>query len=170
MTNSPQYYKLPQYNEKGKPYPWKDEPNFAYYTDANTGLDYFIIRSKELRYLNGFIVVQESDIELLKSIVNTEVWPFDVHNGVMFCDKYEFESFVNSPIYCIGFGCGRYNTGDEIPCRYSEEWIKTTKIAPPTLGKITKYRDIKYVQEECKKLAVQVADYLKKHRSLERLL
>lgn len=143
--------KLPEYDEQGVAYPWKDESDFAYYTDKNTGLDYFISRHPIFNVLCGYLILEESDVELFPyEMINnecTEIFELDKPISII---RYESGFFSNSPKCCISFHCG--HLGDAVP--YTEHRLNY-KFG----GEI--YRDIKYVQNECKKLAAQVADLLK---------
>jgi hypothetical protein len=146
--------KLPEYDEQGVAYPWKDEPDFAYYTDKNTGLDYCINRSVELGFLCGYVIITKEEIELLVSIIDD----FDVHGGVSFCDELTFK-YINSS-FAIGFDCG--HARDLAPFQFAEEYnFIYSKQSLKHKLKNDIYRDIKYVQNECKKLVAQVADLLK---------
>jgi len=169
MINSPKWQKLPQHNEKGEPYPWKDEPNFAYYTDEDSGLDYFINRHYEMGFLCGYVVVEKDDLPLLRPKTDLCGDPddqFEAHGGATFCDKFDWQFFKKLPVYCIGFDCG--HGWDLLPFCFIEEF---NFIYSPESRKFKLendvYRDIKYVQNECKKLAKQVADYLKNHKKEE---
>ncbi len=156
--------KLPEHDEQGVAYPWKDEPDFAYFTDQDTGLNYFILRNLDIGILCGYVIVTKEEIELLKPKIND----FDVHWGVSFCDRLNLNYAksilkhinVSGSVFAIGFDCG--HAYDLLPFRFAKEFsFLHSKESFTFQSKKDIYKDIKFVQNECKKLAVQVADFLK---------
>lgn len=166
MTNSHQYCKLPQYNEKGEPYPWKDEPNFAYYTDENTGLDYFINRHPILGFLCGSVIIKKTDVKLFPNeLIDQEINGFFEEGKIVLLSELDWGFFANFPVWCISFHCG--HAGDLVPHDfYSAKELKHTEKYYRLRFQFNTYRDIKYVQKECIKLVAQVADFLKTKKAL----
>lgn len=124
-------------------HPWDDEPDFVYFKHKETGLNYFIRRTPEIGILCGYVIVGKKALELLNLTKDS----FDVHGGITFFDKFYIQE-VGFSGYAIGFDCG--HSGDLVPGISND----------PDLMSSYTYRDLKYVQNECKKLAKQVADAL----------
>ena len=124
-------------------HPWDDEPDFAYFEHKETGLNYFIRRTPEIGILCGYVIVDMEALVLLKPTKDS----FDVHCGVTFFGGFHIQE-VGFSGYAIGFDCS-----------HSEDLIPGLSDEPDLMSGCT-YRDLKYVQNECKKLAKQVADAL----------
>jgi len=127
----------PNFNISKKP--WETEPDFVEFIDEDTGYKCFIQRHPELKHLCGYVELPKE--HKLYGIFSEEE-DFEVHGGVTYTGKREFEQPNYIADYVLGFDCG--HAGDLVP---------GVKIFHEEV-----YRDIEYVTNECKNLAKQLKE------------
>jgi len=127
----------PNFNISKKP--WETEPDFVEFIDQDTGYKCFIQRHPELKHLCGYVDLPKE--HKLYGIFSEEE-DFEVHGGVTYTGKREFEQPNYIADYVLGFDCG--HAGDLVP---------GVKIFHEEV-----YRDIEYVTNECKNLAKQLKE------------
>jgi len=119
--------------------PWETEPDFVEFIDEDTGYKCFIVRHPELKHLCGYVELPKEH-KLYDIFLEEE--DFEVHGGVTYTGKREFEQPNYIADYVLGFDCG--HAGDLVP---------GVKIFHEEV-----YRDIEYVTNECKNLAKQLKE------------
>lgn len=132
--------------------PWETEPDFLEFVDESTGYRCFIQRHPELKHLCGYVELPkehklygETDILMLdNNFLNLEI-----HGGVTYTGRREFKQQNDTADYVVGFDCA--HAGDYSP--YYLPFIGMNKI----IGDET-YKDIKYVTNQCIKLAKQLKE------------
>lgn len=134
--------------------PWWDEPDKMQWVDEETDLDCLIVRNR-LGALCGYVGVPEGHPYF--GLHYRDV-PVHVHGGLTFArtcadgDDVQDVCHVPEPgrpehVWWLGFDCSHF--GDCIPAM--------PEIYRSTILKV-EYRDIAYVQNECRELARQCAD------------
>ena len=128
----------PSFNISKKP--WETEPDFLEFIDEDTGYKCFIQRHPELKHLCGYVELPKE--HKLYGIFSEEE-DFEVHGGVTYTGKREFEQPNYIADYVLGFDCG--HAGDLVPGvkSFHEKEV---------------YRNIEYVTNECKNLAKQLKE------------
>ena len=128
----------PNFNISKKP--WETEPDFLEFVDEDTGYKCFIQRHPELKHLCGYVELPKE--HKLYGIFSEEE-DFEVHGGVTYTGKREFEQQNYIADYVLGFDCG--HAGDLVPSvkSFYEKEV---------------YRNIEYVTNECKNLAKQLKE------------
>jgi hypothetical protein len=121
--------------------PWETEPDFLEFIDEDTGYRCFIQRHPELKHLCGYVELPKEH-ELYGSFSEENFYNIEVHGGVTYTGRREFEQPNYIADYVLGFDCG--HAGDLVPGikSFYEEG----------------YRDIEYVTNECKNLAKQLKE------------
>lgn len=130
-----------EYDINLKTNPWETEPDFLEFVDENTGYKCFIQRYPELKHLCGYVELPKKH-KLYGSFSEENFYNIEVHGGVTYTGKREFEQQNYIADYVLGFDCG--HAGDLVPGvkSFHEEM----------------YRDIEYVTNECKNLAKQLKE------------
>jgi hypothetical protein len=128
---------------------WTTEPNCKHWIDLTTGLDCLIVRNS-VGTLCGYV-----------GVPNTHPWygmehdevNADCHGGLTFsskcnahiCHDEHTETIANADVWWLGFDCG--HSGDLSPGSL-QYGFHTSGV----------YRNIAYVEAECKKLALQIQE------------
>ena len=124
--------------------PWETEPDLLDFVDEDTGYKCFIQRHQELKHLCGYVELPKKH-KLYGSFSEENFYNIEVHGGVTYTGKREFEQQNYIADYVLGFDCG--HAGDLVPYLYNRN---------PLIG--GSYKDIEYVTNECQKLAKQLKD------------
>lgn len=133
-----------EYDINPKTRPWETEPNFLKFIDGDTGYKCYIMRHPELKHLCGYVELpKEHKLYGETNVDNEFLLNLDVHGGVTYAGRREFKQQNNTADYVVGFDCG--HAGDLAPYLYNRN---------PLIGE--SYKDIKYVTNECQKLAKQL--------------
>ena len=150
-----EYYELedeyaPNLNIYKKPRekPWETEPDFLEFIDEDTGYRCFIQRHPELKHLCGYVELPKEH-ELYGSFSEENFYNIEVHGGVTYTGRREFEQPNYIADYVLGFDCG--HAGDYSP--YFFHLLGMNRV----IGDET-YKDIEYVINECKNLAKQLKE------------
>jgi hypothetical protein len=142
--------------------PWQNEPDKKQWVDAATGLDCLIVRNAHLGNWCGYVGVPQNHPLFGKDYGAVDV---DVHGGLTFSEKCEPDprgegyGICHTPepgrseVYWFGFDCG--HAFDLAPAM--EAYYKKHYISSLTLDESSVYRDMTYVEEECTRLARQLA-------------
>jgi hypothetical protein len=127
--------------------PWQHEPDKMQWPDRETGLPCLIVRNPD-GALCGYVGVSESHPHFGKDYSNVDA---DVHGGLTFADRCSGEEHgichvvqgEDPPTWWFGFDCAHFCDilPDSRVYRVGDEHV---------------YRDVAYVQEECRKLALQL--------------
>lgn len=136
--------------DNGNYYQWSNEPDYAVYLDKVTGLDYVIKRIPPTGHLCGYVIIPDGKkVDFTSDIIED----LEVHGGITFTEPVEWYTDIESGFKCdyaLGFDCA--HAGDLKPLDLTmgsvDGWI---------------YRDINYVQNECKKLARQIKNIIDKN-------
>lgn len=129
------------------PGPWMDEPDKLQWTDEETGLPCLIVRNR-MGALCGYVAVSEGHPDYRKPYDDV---PVDVHGGLSYADECQ-GSICHVPepgkpdnVWWLGFDCA--HGGDLTP--------SSRDLGFSFDG--DQYRDLAYVQSECRQLAAQLA-------------
>lgn len=149
--------------------PWQDEPDKMQWPDEATGLPLLIHRSDAAGAWCGYVGVPEGH-PWYKTAVHTidSLLPVGVHGGLnftSFCQDDGDESrgvcHVPGPgepdhVYWIGFDCGH---GDDLSPAM-DAVCRAHGLTPMSENGLFSqvYRDVDYVQNQCRLLAAQVAE------------
>jgi len=136
-----------EYDINPKTNPWETEPDFLEFVDESTGYRCFIRRHLELKHLCGYVELPEKH-KLYGSFSEENFYNIEVHGGVTYTGRREFEQLNYIADYVLGFDCG--HAGDLSPYFLTRgmsqaAWYET-------------YKDIDYVTNECKNLAKQLKE------------
>jgi len=138
-----------EYDINPKTSPWETEPDFLKFIDGNTGYKCYIMRHPELKHLCGYVELPKehklygsTDIRMLDNNL-------EIHGGVTYTGRREFKQQNDTADYVVGFDCA--HAGDYAP--YYFPIMGMNKI----IGDET-YKDIKYVTNQCIKLAKQLKE------------
>ena len=138
------------------PGPWLDEPDKQQWIDKETKLPCLILRNP-LGLICGYVGVDKKHPLYKKSYDDTS---FDAHGGLTYSDKYQEgeqektichipEENETDDRWWFGFDCA--HSGDLYP-QMSHSYH--------SFFKEDKYRDLKYVENECKYLARQLNELI----------
>lgn len=123
--------------------PWIKECDFMLWTDKKTGYTCEIMRHPDLGFLCGYVHLSKSHPYYNKDLTSWDdsIPQIDVHGGITFHNKKGNDMLV-------GFDCGHWgDLGDLKNKEYVEMLSQNTEVS---------YKDIKFVKEECTKLAKQL--------------
>jgi hypothetical protein len=136
--------------------PWNHEPDHLEWIDEDTGLTCIILRHPELGHLCGYVVVPESNLLYGKDWMDGEVCGLDAHGGITFSKERYLLRDPTTKKHLIGFDCA--HAGDLSPGNVAmlDQDIECRK---HIFDDEEEYRDIEYVQHECKNLAKQIAEF-----------
>lgn len=133
---------------------WDTEPNRKHWIDEATGLDCLIVRNNlfDKGALCGYVGIPPNHPWFGKDYDDDEIYA-EVHGGLTFagacsgkiCHGENGEKVANKEVWWFGFDCA--HAGDYIPG--SEKYYKLS--FPET------YRNITYVEAQCRSLASQIA-------------
>lgn len=129
--------------------PWENEPNIKEF--EYKGFPCLIVRNESMGFLCGYIGISKDHPwygEDYKDI------PVNVHGDLTFSKKGgENDKWPNPELWWIGFDCG--HSGDLIPYGNCFDRLFCQTFSVST-GKTDKYRNIKFVENQIKKLADQI--------------
>lgn len=132
--------------------PWQSEPDKAQWLDAQTGLPCLAVRNAALGHWCGYVGVSqghpyyEKPYDLLDETLN-------VHNGVTYSEKcaenicHVVEPGERGDVWWIGFHCGGF----------SECQPGLAGLTGGNLSDKDAYKSLDFVENECRKLAKQLA-------------
>ena len=135
-------------------YEWDNEPDFASYFCKNTKLHYYIKRCAITRSLCGYVIVPVEYKKKWESKYKN-IGDFEdiyIHGGITYYDIECLEIYGNHIV--IGFDCSQSN--DIKPVYIEEELDLHGGFYINSMS----YKNIHYVQNECKKLAFQIREIL----------
>ena len=133
--------------------PWQSEPDKEQWVDPKTGLS-CILRRNNSGALCGYVGVPEGHPWYMKGYPNIDAV---VHGGLTFagrCQKGEHaichvvEPGEPDNVWWLGFDCA--HGFDYLPALNSDRM--------PLIQELSDYRDVKYVKQQCARLAKQVLD------------
>lgn len=149
-------------SEKGWPSgPWDSEPDKMQWPDDSTGLPCLAVRHSRSGHWCGYVGVAEGHRYFGAGYDDVSV---DVHCGLTFagpCQPGETEHkgicHVPGPgdpdqVWWLGFDCAHCDDASPQDFKHAEERGYPFIIHPDE-----KYRDLAYVQEQCRQLAAQLA-------------
>ena len=119
---------------------WLNEPNELAWTDESTGLACRIFRHDTMGHLCGYVGVPHSH-PLYRWSYDFLPVNIDVHGGLTFAGKFSPDDVESPGLWWFGFDCA--HGGDLVPRGVT--FLRGV------------YRDMNFVGEECKKLAMQIA-------------
>lgn len=135
--------------------PWKDEPDKVQWQDEATGLPCLIVRHPSMGFLCGYVGVPEGHRYFGGSHKDLDL---RVHGGLTFSGRFqhsgdEGRGVCHAPepgepdnVWWFGFDCG--HAWDKAP--YKDQMF------PQFVIREEIYRDVDYVAEECRALALQL--------------
>lgn len=157
-----QTWNLPDHRPS-TPGPWSDEPDRAQWVDEATGLDCLILRAPSTGALCGYVGVPEG--HSCYGLGYDDV-PVDVHGGLTFagpCQDGEAEDPArichfpgpgrSDDVWWLGFDCAHFM---DVSPLMEERLTLVMGERYPGSG-VAVYREFAYVQEECRRLAEQLA-------------
>jgi hypothetical protein len=122
------------------PGPWHQEPDEKRWTDEATGLECSIWRNPDMGFLCGYVAVPEGHPLFGKHYRDVDV---AVHGGPTYAEEGDGR-------WWIGFDCG--HAFDMMPGN-----IAGRAAVASLYGDQYQYRDMVYVENECRRLAAQLA-------------
>jgi hypothetical protein len=131
---------------------WDTEPDKVQWTDQATGLACLAVRNRG--NWCGYVAVPPGHGCFEKEYNDVEV---EVHGGLTFsglCQNHichEPEPGQPDHVWWLGFDCAHW--GDYSPDRPQDLFMDRLDV----LGGLAQYRNLAYVQEECRSLAEQLA-------------
>ncbi|PNX48695.1 MAG: hypothetical protein BV459_01855 [Thermoplasmata archaeon M11B2D] len=134
---------------------WEKEPSVAKFIDKQTGFRCMILRNPTLKHLCGYVAVDAKSplcgIEYSANIFRD----IDVHGGLTFAGKITIEC-SNDNLYWFGFDAA--HVGDITPFIYEHSLTSSDYV----IQKGCEYRNMEYMEKQCKKLAKQLKEILDK--------
>jgi hypothetical protein len=131
---------------------WNNEPTHLEWIDKDTDLPCIIKRHPVLGHLCGYVVIPANcKLSELNLVDVDDEGDIRVHGGITF-HGFHLELQKN----VIGFDCGHY--GDLVPGMIAQ-LDQDIECRKHIFDEEEKYRDIEYVQHECKNLAKQIAEF-----------
>lgn len=121
---------------------WLKEPNVKHWIDLATGIECYILRHSQLLHLCGYIAVEPGHPWFGIDGETIEPHPC-VHGGLTYSRDHKPENLPDGK-WWLGFDCA--HLGDLVP----GAMVRTPE-------KSDRYRDMKYVTQQCARLAEQAA-------------
>ena len=139
-----------EYDVNRKANPWETEPDFLKFIDGDTGYKCYIMRHPELKHLCGYVELPKEHKLYGETNIDNKFLNLEVHGGVTYTGRREFKQQNDTVDYVVGFDCA--HAGDYWPYYFPIMGVMNKIIGDET------YKDIKYVTNECIKLAKQLKE------------
>ena len=139
---------------------WDGEPDKVQWQDALTGLPCLAVRNPHRGHWCGYVGVSEDHPLYGRNYMDTD---FEVHGGITYADSCqpgddESQGICHTPdpgepdhVWWFGFDCA--HSGDWSPCEAKYEQEKGGVF---TQHEYETYKTLAYVQQQCRRLAIQL--------------
>jgi len=130
--------------------PWKEEPDYAFWEDKQTGLSCMVRRNMQIGFLCGYVAVPKGHPRY-GSHYESHYLPDDIHGGLTYSGLNPMER--NDGLWWFGFDCGHFM--DFMPLLHAK--LLHLGLDKTGMEGMT-YKTIGYVRKECRRLATQLSE------------